>query len=156
MATARKAKARSRTASSPSSSRQSAEGPSVSRKSGTRTVAPRPVLQWACAGLGVLLTLGAAVVIGVEAFSPERPASLRAEIVRIAPDTAGWIADVKVANTGGRTAASVEIEGRVDDVAATATIDYVPGDGEAEAHLAFPRSPEPPAPVVRVMGWSEP
>lgn len=103
----------------------------------------------------MVVTLSAAFILAQAAFSTPAPATLnvRSEAVRRAP--AGWVVDVVVANQGDLTAAAVDIEGRVGEERAAASLDYVPGRGETRASLVFP-GPDRPEPSLRVLGWSEP
>jgi|GEM_PF-184893 len=121
-----------------------------------KTVAARPVLQWIGAGLGMLVTLGAIGVILVEAMAPARPVAFSVAVREVRPTEGGWIAEVEVGNRGSTAAAGVTLEGMAGEQTAAATLDYVPGDGEATAFLRFPRDPRTAPPVVVVTGWSEP
>ncbi|RZJ43704.1 MAG: hypothetical protein EON87_11640 [Brevundimonas sp.] len=89
-----------------------------------------------------------------EALLPERPTSLRADVAHIMARGGGYIAEVEVSNEGLETAANVDIEGVSGSGTATATIDYVPGQGSVRGYLRFERNPQPL--VVTVKGWSEP
>jgi uncharacterized protein (TIGR02588 family) len=116
---------------------------------------PAPaLLEWAMGGLGGLLVLAALAVIGIEAFGAREPARLEARPTEARPAGARWLAEVEVRNLGGETAAAVEVEGRLGDQTARATIDYVPAHGEERVTLAFPADPR--AAEVSVSGWSEP
>jgi uncharacterized protein (TIGR02588 family) len=114
----------------------------------------RPVLQWSMAALGGAVTVAAISVMVWEGLQPSAPPMLRARIVEIEATAAGHVAMVQVTNDGDETAAAVKIEAVLDDQTATATLDYVPGHGEAKAYFRFDANPR--TAVVRVQGWSAP
>jgi len=106
------------------------------------------------AALGAGVTL---VVIGVvtwEALQPSSPAVLKAHIASVAATSSGHVAVVEVVNAGDETASSVMVEGVLGEETASATLDYVPGNGRASAYLRFDADPRSAA--VAVKGWSEP
>lgn len=123
-----------------------------------KTPAPLPapaVLEWAMGGLGLLLVLAALAVIAAGAFGPREPARLEATLGEVRPAGAVWLAEVEVRNLGDETAASVEVEGRLGDQTAFATLDYVPAHGREHLTLAFDADPRG-AVELSVPGWSEP
>ena len=120
----------------------------------TRGPPPPARLEWAMGGLGLLLVLAALTVIAFEAFGAREPAMIEARVTGIRPAGAVWLAEVEVRNLGGETAASVEVEGRLGDHTAHATVDYVPAHGQERVTLAFPADPR--AAGVSVAGWSKP
>lgn len=126
------------------------------RKTAARPAAPAatPILQWAMATLGGVVT---AAIIGVviwEALQPKAAPALSARIVGIEATASGHVAIVTVANEGDDTASAVDIEGVLGEETATATVDYVPGHGHARAFLRF--NADPRAASVTVKGWSAP
>jgi len=112
-------------------------------------------LQWACALAGLVVTLAAAGVLALSAFSSPAPATLHITSETVRRSTQGWVVDVLVSNRGDLTAAAVDIEGQVGDQRASTSLDYVPGRGETRASLVF-SGEERPEPTLRVLGWSEP
>ena len=120
-----------------------------------KSAPPAPArLEWAMGGLGLLLVLAVLAVIAFEAVGAREPARLEARLAEIRPAGARWLAEVEVRNLGGETAAAVEVEGRLGDATAHATIDYVPAHGEDRVTLAFDADPR--AAEVSVSGWSKP
>ena len=119
-----------------------------------KIVAPRPVLQAVMAALGALVTLAALAIVVWEAMQPAAPPALSARIVGVQATSAGHVATVEVSNDGLDTAAGVDIEGVLGDQTATATLDYVPGQGRAKAYLRF--DDDPTRAAVSVKGWSAP
>ena len=61
---------------------------------------------------------------------------------------------ISFSNRKSKPAAAVKIEAVLGDQTATATLDYVPGHGEAKAYFRFDANPR--TAVVRVQGWSAP
>lgn len=120
-----------------------------------KTVVPRPVLQWIAAGLGLVTTLAAGGVILAEALQPARPVALSIRVDGERRSASSRILDIVVTNAGSETAAAVEVAGKVGSETASVTLDYVPGDGEATAALAFPAEASG-SPVITVAGWSAP
>ncbi|SFS30384.1 hypothetical protein [Brevundimonas viscosa] len=117
---------------------------------------PAPaLLEWAMGGLGALIVLAVLAVVLVEAIGPRAPAALEARLQSARPAAGRWLAEVEVANTGDRTAAAVEIEGRLGSETATATLDYVPAHGRETVVLTFDADPRG-AVNLSVPGWSEP
>lgn len=130
----------------------------VKAKTAARTpklVASRPVLQWITAGLGLVITLTAGAVILCEALQPARPVALSIRIEDERLTSTSRILDIVVTNAGSETAAAVDVSGKIGDDTASVTLDYVPGDGETVASLAFPAATAG-APAVSVVGWSAP
>ena len=126
------------------------------RKTPAQATAPAstPLLQWAMAILGGVVT---AAIIGVviwEALQPTAPPALSARIVDVETTSSGHVAVIKVVNDGDDTASAVDIEGVLGAETATATVDYVPGHGHAKAFLRFDADPR--AASVPVKGWSAP
>ncbi|MDQ8028992.1 MAG: hypothetical protein REJ23_09705 [Brevundimonas sp.] len=115
----------------------------------------RPVLQWVMAAIGGLVTLSVIGVVLWEALQPASPPELHARIVDITPATTGFTVRVEITNDGSDTAAGVTVVGQPDAGApVAATVDYVPGRGQAVAWLRFAQ--DPASATVSVAGWSEP
>ncbi len=113
------------------------------------------LLEWAMGGLGLLIVLAVLAVVVVEASGPRLPASPEARLQSARPAAGRWLAEVEVRNTGDRTAAAVEVEGRLGSETATATLDYVPAHGRETVVLTFDADPRG-AVELSVPGWSEP
>jgi len=123
-----------------------------------KTPAPLPapaLLEWTMGGLGLLLVLATLTVIVIEAFGATEPARLEARLVEVRPAGSVWLAEVEIRNRGGQTAAAVEVEGRVSDRTAHATLDYVPAHGQGTVTLAFPSDPRGTV-ALSVPGWTRP
>ena len=120
------------------------------------SIAPRPILQWITAGLGLAVTLGAGGVILAEALQPARPVDLAARFESERRTSTSRVVNVVVANAGSETAAGVEVVGKIGSETASATLDYVPGDGEASVSLVFPLETTGHPVELSVSGWSKP
>ena len=114
-----------------------------------------PVLEWAMGGLGLLLTLAVLAVILREGLSPAGPPVLEPRLEAVHGGPGAWRAEVEVRNTGRATAAGVEIEGRLGDETAAATLDYVPAGGRETVTLGFAADPRAGL-ELHARGWSEP
>ena len=128
----------------------------ATRKTPTKAPVPAatPVLQWAMAILGGLVTVAIIGVVIWEALQPAAPPAMTARIIAVEATASGHVAVIKVLNDGDDTASAVDIEGVLGAETATATVDYVPGHGHAKAFLRFDADPH--AASVTVKGWSAP
>lgn len=121
----------------------------------------RARLEWIVAGLGLAVTLVVLVMLALAAFEPAAPPVLSARPVSVTPVPAGFRVEVEVRNTGGSTAAAVDLEGVLTPAAgppetATTTLDYLPRGGTETASLLFRDDPRLSLLEVTVRGWSEP
>lgn len=118
---------------------------------------PRPpVVEWIVAGLGLLGFSTAFGLILVQALSgPARLADLSISAWEARSSGSGWVVDFEAANAGDKTAAAVEIEGRLGAETAKTELDYVPGHGTAAASLRFDEDPRQGLELI-VLGWREP
>lgn len=116
-----------------------------------------PALEWLAAALGALIALVMLGTIGWQALAgrDDPVPLLAARVESVTRAGQGRIATVAVTNASGRTAASVQVEGKAADETSGATIDYVPGNGEAKAALVF-TGPAPGPIAVRVTGYEHP
>ena len=119
---------------------------------------PIPALEWVAAALGLVVILAILAVLATEtarsADDHVPHLSARIEAVTVVPG--GYVAEVVVANGAGQAAASVHVEGKLGDEAATATIDYVPGNSEGKGGLLFKGDPRRRPLEVRVTGYELP
>jgi uncharacterized protein (TIGR02588 family) len=106
--------------------------------------------------MGLCITLTAGAIILNEALQPVRPVSLSFKTQRVRQSATSRIFEIVVSNSGSKTAAAVDIVGEAGGETASATLDYVPGDGEASAALVFPATVGNTVPKLSVAGWSEP
>lgn len=135
----------------------------MTRKPAAASKSPpsRPLLEWAAAGLGLIVTVGVLIVLALAALTPASPPALSVRAESVVPVPAGFRVEVEVRNTGRETAAGVELEGVLTPPAgpaetATATLDYVPGGGAETVNLLFREDPHRGRLELTVRGWSEP
>ena len=127
----------------------------TSRQKANAAVESRPVLQWAMAAIGGLVTLAVIGVVAWEAQQPAAPPVLRARMVAVTPSAGGYLAEIEVSNTGRDTAAAVDVVGTLEGASpSTVTLDYVPAQGRAKAWLHFDRDAARAS--LAIVGWSEP
>lgn len=121
-----------------------------------------PVLQGVVAGLGVLVTVAALVVLVAAALQPASPPDITLAVHAVTPSRGGWRVEVEARNDGRESAAAVEIEGVFAPTAggppqtAFATLDYVPARSSERAVLVFADDPRRGRLDLAVRGWSEP
>lgn len=124
---------------------------------------PKPILEWVCAATGGLLAAATMAVIAFQIPGSDDRASpdLGVKVAGVAPSTAGHLVRIEVSNAGTRTAASVEIEGRLEEGGRTVetsrvTFDYVPHGSITRGGLWFSRDPAGYALTLRAVGYQEP
>ncbi|MDO1558020.1 hypothetical protein Q0812_01085 [Brevundimonas sp. 2R-24] len=127
----------------------------AARKDRKGEIAGRPILEWAMAALGALLTLTALGFILMDLRTAARPPELSVRLVETRATSTATYAEIEVRNAGGQTAAQVHVEGQAGPHGAAAVLDYVPGRGRERATLVFPTQAPPPS-RLHVVGWSEP
>lgn len=118
---------------------------------------PIPALEWVAATLGLLAFLGLVTVLVREAVtsgSDDVP-RLSARIEAVTPVADHYVAEIVVANASGQTAAAVQVEGKLGDETAHATLDYVPGHSEAKGGLLLKSDPRAGL-EVSVVGYELP
>ena len=118
---------------------------------------PIPALEWIAAALGLLVILAFLAVLATDAVrsGDDDLPQLSARIENVSAVPGGYVAQIAVANGSGQTAASVQVEGKLGDEVASATIDYVPGHSEAKGGLMFKGDPRGGA-EVKVLGYELP
>jgi uncharacterized protein (TIGR02588 family) len=119
--------------------------------------------EWVVAAAGALLLLGTvAVLLGVALGGPRTPPALTVRATSVQPVAGGWRVEIEARNTGGTTAANVELRGELraadGSVAETAEVhvDYAPARGTATGGMFFTRDPRAHALVLRAVGYEEP
>lgn len=123
---------------------------------------PVPPLEWAAAAVGLLVALLLLAIIAREAVAgrDDPVPVLVADVVRVVPTQAGRVVEIKVRNLSNRTAAAVQVEGKLKtgeaEETSSATIDYVPGRSEATGGLIFPGDSRAGQVEVRVTGYEIP
>ena len=123
-----------------------------------KTTEKTPALEWIAAGLGALVALLILGTIGWQAITgDDDPVPLlSASVESVTPAGAGHVVTVRVTNASSRTAAAVQVEGEIDGEVSGATVDYVPGHGEASAGLLVAADPRKSPLKLRVTGYEHP
>ncbi len=123
-----------------------------------KTPEKTPALEWIAAGLGALVALVILGTIGWQAITArgDPVPLLTASVEAITPTGSGHVVTVRVTNASSRTAASVHVEGEIDGQVSSATVDYVPGHGEASAGLLVEADPRTSPLKLRVTGYEHP
>ena len=119
---------------------------------------PVPLLEWVAAALGALVALTLIGVIGWSALN-EHPDELPRLSVAAGPVEAagaGRAVRFTVSNSGGRTAKQVQVEGKLGEQAASATLDYVPGRSQESGALLFDAEPAGGTVELQVTGYQLP
>lgn len=126
-------------------------------------MASRPILEWVCAALGGLLAAATLTVIALQIPGSDDTAApeLRVEVTGVMPAAFGALVRITVSNAARRTAAGVEVEGRLEEGGRTietsrVTFDYVPRGSATRGGLWFTRDPASYTLTVRAVGYSEP
>ena len=102
-----------------------------------------PALEWIAAALGLLVVLavfGVLLLKILQGGTDDVP-RLDVRVEAVMPVPGGHVARIVVANAAGQTAAAVQIEGKLGEETASATLDYVPGHSEARGGLMFKGDP---------------
>ena len=126
-------------------------------------MASRPILEWACATLGGLLAVATLTVVALQipGSGEDTVPDLRIEVTSITPAAPGYLVRFVVSNAQRRTAAGVEVEGRLEQggqVVETSrvTFDYVASGSAARGGVWFTRDPASYALTVRAVGYRDP
>jgi uncharacterized protein (TIGR02588 family) len=132
---------------------------SQSRSKGAGTIPP---WEWALAGVGGLIFLGA---IGYMTFHglayPETPPHVVVDQVGSTPIGSGFLLRFRASNLGNSTAAAIRIRGQlVEGATAVETrdtqIDYLPQQSERLGGLFFSRDPSRYQIILEAEGYAEP
>lgn len=121
-----------------------------------------PVAEWIAAGLGLALTLavlGYSLWEGISA-TPGPPV-LTVAVGQVVATKAGYVAPIRVRNTGGETAASVDVKGELlipgePPEERHASFAYVPAGGEIAGGLVFTHDPRDGRLSLSVEGYETP
>ena len=124
----------------------------------SKSVTAVPALEWVAAGIGAVVALIILGTIGWKALTggDDPVPLLSASVESITPAGTLHVVTVRVTNASSRTAAAVHVEGEIGGQTSSATIDYVPGHGEASAGLIVAADPRRRPLVLRVTGFEHP
>ena len=121
-----------------------------------------PALEWIAAGLGLalLLVVFSVTVRSILLQDNAEPPIITVEAKRISPAGRRFLVEFVAINTGGSTAAAVEIQGDLmtpdGRETATVTLDYVAGGGRAPGGLFFNADPRKGSLKLWAGGFQEP
>ena len=118
---------------------------------------PIPALEWISAALGLLVFVALLAVLGLEALlrGGDDVPRLSARVEAVTSVPGGHVVQFTVSNGSGQTAAAVQVEGKLGEETASATLDYVPGRSEAKGGLMFRADPAPGVELA-VLGYELP
>ena len=129
----------------------------MNKESKERPPGGKNPLEWAVFAVSLLIVLGVAGVLAMEAFRWQNtPAHLKVELGTPEKRDAEWCVPVKVSNEGEGLASNVEIEVSGGEEKAGLTLDFVPRGTVMEAKVCFPGSVDPAGLKGRVLGYEEP
>lgn len=128
-----------------------------------RKAATTPALEWAAAGIGLLLLLAMLAIIGLEAARGEtdEPPAITVMSGPVAAAPGGYLVEIEATNASGATAAAVEVEGalmagQAPVETSSLTFDYVPGHSRRRGGLFFAQDPRRHRLELRALGYREP
>ena len=123
----------------------------------------KPLLEWIAALLGLIITLGLIGFIGWEAIKApdDSPPAIEVVAERVTRVTGGYVVEIVAVNRGPATAAGVEVEGTLKNVAAEPvtsrlTLDYVPGHSRQRGGLFFSQELRLDQLELRAVGYARP
>src|SRR5687768_11605051 len=104
---------------------------------------PIPALEWIAAAFGLLVFLALSAVLVREAATSggDDVPRLSAQVEAVHPVGDRYVAQIIITNASGQTAAAVQVEGKLGDETASATLDYVPGHSTARGGLMLKSDP---------------
>lgn len=132
------------------------------KQSGEREETSNSVWEWLVAAVGLILVAGA---IGATIYravtKADTPPTLAVTVDSIERRGEMFLVKFTVKNTGGQTAAAVQIEGELKTAAqiaetAEATLDYAPAGSIRRGGLFFKQDPQNSDLQIRVKGYEEP
>ena len=121
-----------------------------------------PWLEWAAAGIGLMLVLGVFGVIGWQAFDGSAvPPAVTVEVESVTAVEGGHRVLFRARNTAGKAASQVEIEGTVaaagaDPETSRVVFDYIAGHSLREGGLFFTQDPRSGSFTIRATGFATP
>jgi len=121
-----------------------------------------PWLEWAAAGVGLLLTLGVFGAIGWQALHETNTLPvISVEVDEAVAIDGGYRIEFRARNTAGATAAQVEILGTLagdggEVETSRVILDYIPGHSIRKGGMFFKRDPHLYPLVVRASGFATP
>jgi uncharacterized protein (TIGR02588 family) len=120
-----------------------------------------PRAEWIAAAIGFVLVAATVLFLAYQAVAGgSGPPSIAIRVAHQQPDRDGYVVVFDVLNSGGTTAADLEIEGSLTSGDATEvnglTLPYVPPGSERRAGLFFRGDPSRGRLELRAKGYREP
>lgn len=116
--------------------------------------------EWVAGAVGLVLVVGALVVLTREAMAPASPPDLSVQVDSVRAGDRGHVVHFTVANKGRVPAMEVTVEGELavggDTLVSTATLRYLPGRSRRSGGLQFPVDPRTGQLRLRALGYEEP
>ncbi|MBW3551467.1 MAG: hypothetical protein KY442_11890 [Proteobacteria bacterium] len=123
----------------------------------------KPMLEWVSAGTGLGLSLAMLGFLGWKAIgaSGDEPPVVTIDTGAITRVGRGYVVEIIATNETTRTAAGVEVEGRITRegrslATSTVTFDYVPGRSSRNGGMFFEQDPGAGVFEARALGYSDP
>lgn len=145
------------------SARNDQRKPSTEKKQeGKRGQNETPPLEWAVAGVGLVLVVGALALMLYNAIWKEpSPPEITVRIISIVQVQNGFLAQFETTNEGGTTAEGVVVgaelkRGSEHVESSHTTVDYLPPNSKKRGGLFFTRDPRQFDFQARAFGYQEP
>lgn len=116
-------------------------------------------LEWAVAGLGLVLVVGAVGFTLFETTASDAPPDVQLHILDVTASSGGYLVRIEARNAGSEAAAELGVEGsaQIGGTVETSdtTFDFLPPDSVREGGLFFSGDPRGSL-TLRVLGYREP
>ncbi len=135
---------------------------SKDEKNGEQEKTSPAVLEWIIAVIGLILVAAAFGFILYRAVAGKNtPPDLTVKIESISQNSAGYLVKFRIANSGEKTAAAVNVRGTLKngetvEESGDVTISYVPSHSEREGGILFEKNPQNYQLQIRADGYANP
>lgn len=117
------------------------------------------LLEWAVAGLGLILVVGAVGFMLLRTADSDAPPDVQLHVLGVTASSGGYLVRIEARNTGDEAAAELGVEGTAQlggtRETSGATFDFLPPDSVREGGLFFSQDPRGSL-TLRVLGYREP
>ena len=119
------------------------------------------VWEWFVAAIGALLLIAVVAFTIYRIGETRDPAAFTIEVESVVEAGGGYLANLRITNTGDETAAALTLEGKLmqggEEVeASTATLTYVPANSTRNAAMVFTKDPRMVTLEIRPLGFEKP